>query len=156
MAAAGMHAQLWADLDLCADTAVELARHGMPLVLDHLAGLSPADHLGSYRFDKLLNALSSGLVWIKLTYLRRSAQPLDYRDMRGTIEALVAAAPNQLLWGSDWPFVRLAAAPDPASLLDQLQGWLGREAFARCMVENPARLLAAPKSLDDKTPTASN
>jgi len=154
MAAAGMHTQLWADLDLCADTAATLAQRGMPLVLDHLAGLSPQDRPGSYRFDKLVDALSSGLVWIKLTYLRRSAQPLDYQDMRETVEALAAAAPKQLLWGSDWPFVRMAAQPDPAFLLDQLLAWLGREGFARCMTENPARLFAATKSLDRQTATA--
>jgi len=148
IAAAGMHAQLWADLDLCADTAVELARHGMTLVLDHLAGLSPQDRPGTRGFDKMLDALSSGLVWIKLTYLRRSAQPLNYEDMRGTIEALVTAAPDRLLWGSDWPFVRLAATPDPGFLVDQLRAWLGREAFVRCMAENPTRLLAASRSLD--------
>ena len=154
IAAVGMHAQLWADLDLCADTAVELAQRGMPLVLDHLAGLSPEDQPGSYRFDKLIDALSSGLVWIKLTYLRRSAQPLDYQDMRETVEALAAVAPNQILWGSDWPFVRMGAQPDPAFLLDQLLAWLGRDAFLRCMTENPAKLFAATKSLDGQTATA--
>ena len=147
MATVGMHAQLWADLDLCVETAVTLAHQGMPLVLDHLAGLSPQDRPGSYRFDKLIDALSSGLIWVKLTYLRRSAQPLDYQDMRETVEALAAAAPNQLLWGSDWPFVRMAAQPDPAFLLDQLLAWLGREAFVRCMTENPARLFAATKGI---------
>lgn len=148
MAAVRMHAQLWADLDLCAETAIAMAQQGMPLVLDHLAGLSPQDRPGSYQFDKMVDALSSGLVWIKLTYLRRSAQPLDYQDMRETVEALVAAAPDQILWGSDWPFVRMAAQPDPAFLLDQLLAWLGKDAFVRCMTENPARLFAATKSLD--------
>lgn len=148
MAKVGMHAQLWADLDLCADTAMAMAQQGMPLVLDHLAGLSPQDRPGSYRFDKMVDALSSGLVWIKLSYLRRSAQPLDYQDMRDTVEALVAAAPDQLLWGSDWPFVRMAVQPDPAFLLDQLLAWLGKSAFVRCMTENPSRLFAATKGLD--------
>lgn len=156
MASVGMHAQLWADLDLCVDTATTMAHQGMPLVLDHLAGLSPQDRPGSYRFDKLVDALSSGLVWIKLTYLRRSAQPLDYQDMRDTVEALAAAAPDQLLWGSDWPFVRMAAQPDPAFLLDQLLTWLGREAFVQCMTENPTRLLMASKSLDGQTAPATS
>ena len=155
MAAVGMHAQLWADLDPCADMAATLAQQGMPLVLDHLAGLSPQDRPGSYRFDKMVDALSSGLVWIKLTYLRRSAQPLDYQDMRETVEALAAVAPSQILWGSDWPFVRMAAQPDPAFLLDQLLAWLGREAFVRCMAENPARLFTVTKSLDGQTAAAS-
>ena len=154
MTAVGMHAQLWADLDLCAETAIAMAQQGMPLVLDHLAGLSPQDRPGTYRFDKMVDAMSSGLVWIKLSYLRRSAQPLDYQDMRTTVEALAAAAPDNILWGSDWPFVRMAAQPDPASLLDQLLAWLGRDAFVRCMKDNPARLFAATKSLDGKTAAA--
>jgi predicted TIM-barrel fold metal-dependent hydrolase len=46
-----------------------------------------------------------------------------------------------LLWGSDWPFVRVAKAPDPASLLEQLHSWLGSDAFVRCLRTNPALLL---------------
>ena len=156
MAAVGLHAQLWADSELCADTAIAMADKGMPLVLDHLAGLSPQDRPGSHRFDKMVDALSSGLIWIKLTYLRRSARPLDYQDMRETVEALAEAAPNQILWGSDWPFVRLAEQPDPAFLLDQLQVWLGRDAFVRCMTQNPQRLFAATKGLDGQTAAATS
>lgn len=143
MVAAGMHAQLWADLDLCTDTAFSMAARGIPLVLDHLAGMNPDDRPGSYRFDRMADALASGMVWIKLTYLRRSALPLDYSDMQGTVAALVEAAPDRVIWGSDWPFVRMEASPDPLSMINQLYSWLGEDAFRRCVKENPDALIRA-------------
>jgi len=149
---AGMHAQLWADLDMCTDAAFSAAAHGMPLVLDHLAGMTPDDRPGSYRFDRMADALASGTVWIKLTYMRRSALPLDYSDMRATVAALVEAAPDRVIWGSDWPFVRMDARPDSEILLHQLHAWLGHDAFVRCVRDNPAALFVtgnhAGKMLD--------
>jgi len=147
MTAAGMHAQLWADLDRGTDAAFSAAASGMPLVLDHLAGMTAQDRPGTYRFDRMADALASGMVWIKLTYLRRSALPLDYSDMQATVAALAEVAPDRILWGSDWPFVRLDARPNPAMLVAQLRTWLGEDAFIRCLTDNPVALLAG-KCLD--------
>lgn len=146
MIAADMHAQFWADLDGCTDMAFSAAARGMPVVLDHLAGMMPDDRPGSYRFDRMVDALASGLVWIKLTYLRRSALPLHYGDMQGTVTALVEAAPDRVIWGSDWPFVRMDSRPDSAFLIDQLHSWLGDDAFWRCLRDNPAVLFAGRDS----------
>ncbi|MBO9601262.1 MAG: amidohydrolase family protein [Novosphingobium sp.] len=141
MADAGLHAQLWADGDTCAELAHGAAARGETLVLDHLAGLDPGDRPGSARFDRLAEALASGFVWIKLTWFRRSRLAGDYSDMEATVRALAECAPERVLWGSDWPFVRVDTPPDPAMLIGQLHSWLGSEGFARCLVTNPASLL---------------
>jgi predicted TIM-barrel fold metal-dependent hydrolase len=141
MADAGLHAQLWADGDTCATVAQICAARGEALVLDHLAGLDPDDRPGTPRFDRLADALASGCVWIKLTWFRRSRLPSDYSDMAAIVAALAERAPQRVLWGSDWPFVRVATPPDPARLLEQLHTWLGGEAFGHCLSTNPASLL---------------
>ena len=99
---------------------------GETLVLDHLAGLDPDDRPGTARFDRLADALASGLVWVKLTWFRRSRRPGDYGDMEAVVGALADCAPERILWGSDWPFVRTEQPPDPARLLGQLQVVAGR------------------------------
>ena len=132
---------IWADLDRCTEAAFSAAAGGMPLVLDHLAGMTALDRPGTYGFDRMADALASGMVWIKLTYLRRSALPLDYGDMQATVAALAEVAPDRILWGSDWPFVRRDARPDPAMLIAQLGAWLGYDALVRCLKANPAALL---------------
>jgi predicted TIM-barrel fold metal-dependent hydrolase len=146
MAVLGMHAQVWAELDTCTDLALSAASLDMPVVFDHLAGLSPGDLPGSYRFDRLADALASGSVWIKLTYLRRSGMPLDYGDMQAVVSSLAEVVPDRIIWGSDWPFVRMDARPDPGVLLDQLRGWLGDDVFTRCVRDNPTRLLGVGKT----------
>jgi len=136
-----MHAQLWADAASCADAAQRMAKQGMTLVLDHLAGLGPEDLPGSRNFDRIAEALDSGLLWIKLTYFRKSARPLDYGDMRPVVAALAEARPDRLLWGSDWPFVRMdGEQPDAGRLIGQLREWIGEDAFIRVVRDNPAML----------------
>ena len=141
MRAIGFHAHVWGSLEQCADLALGDAGDAMLLVFDHLAGLSPDDRPGTYRFDRLLDAIATGSAWIKLTYFRRSALPGDYSDMQPVVSALVEAAPHRVIWGSDWPFVRTARVPAPSALLNQLRTWLGEGAFRRCLSDNPAVLL---------------
>ncbi|OYW07956.1 MAG: hypothetical protein B7Z53_05460, partial [Rhodospirillales bacterium 12-71-4] len=52
-----------------------------------------------------------------------------------------AAAPAQMLWGTNWPHPNAQAIPDDAALLDLLAGWAPDEAQRRAiLVDNPARL----------------
>jgi predicted TIM-barrel fold metal-dependent hydrolase len=55
---------------------------------------------------------------------------------------LVRAAPERLVWGSDWPHTTQPKdTVNDASLVDLLQTWCGDEGVMdRILVENPARL----------------
>jgi predicted TIM-barrel fold metal-dependent hydrolase len=58
-------------------------------------------------------------------------------------QAFVKAAPERLVWGSDWPHPTQPddAKPDDALLLDLLAEWAPDEAVRRrILVDNPARL----------------
>jgi len=137
----GFHLQLWAPLAVCAQLAGEAAAMGMPLVLDHMAGIGPEAHPRDEAFAALLAAFREGNLWIKLTYHRQSKKPRDYSDMRHAVDLLAEANPDRLLYASDWPFVRMEGRePDPHFLLSQAHEWLGQERFRKVLVDNSAAL----------------
>jgi 2-pyrone-4,6-dicarboxylate lactonase len=55
---------------------------------------------------------------------------------------MLAANPDQLVWGSDWPHVRMTEQmPDDAHLVDLCLEWTGDDELVRkVLVDNPARL----------------
>ncbi len=55
--------------------------------------------------------------------------------------ALVAAAPDRVLWGTDWPHTNMATIPDDGDLADLLAAFVPDEALRRrILVDNPQRL----------------
>ncbi|RVD47512.1 2-pyrone-4,6-dicarboxylate hydrolase, partial [Mesorhizobium sp. M2D.F.Ca.ET.140.01.1.1] len=66
----------------------------------------------------------------------------DYDDLRPFHDRLVEANPQQVVWGSDWPFVRMGdQAPDVGALLDTFQRWVDDPALRQAiLVDNPARI----------------
>jgi D-galactarolactone isomerase len=58
-------------------------------------------------------------------------------------KALVKAAPERMLWASNWPHVSMTAEnyPDDAGLFDLLLDWARDEAVRRTiLVDRPSRL----------------
>ncbi|CAB3852510.1 4-sulfomuconolactone hydrolase [Achromobacter animicus] len=137
----GLHAQLWAPCDTYLRHLPALAKLDLPLVIDHLGSLVPARGAGDPVFQMLHGLLADGRIWMKLTVCRVGAAP-DYENARGIHDAFTRANPDQVLWGSDWPFVRMgAAAPSADALVDLAHDWLGNDALRRKVwVDNPARL----------------
>ncbi|MDX1575653.1 MAG: amidohydrolase family protein [Kiloniellales bacterium] len=140
----GWHLQLLIDVSQAPDQVRRLADLPVPTVIDHLGHLPAAlgcDHPG---FQALLGLLRDGRSWVKLSApYRLSAQAgPPYDDLRPMAEALLDAAPERALWGSDWPHPAIGGPrPDPAKLLDPLFDWIDDPALRRrVLVDNPARL----------------
>ena len=55
-------------------------------------------------------------------------------------QRLIAAAPDRVLWGTDWPHPNVRWEPDEADLVDLLPRFGDTAALQRLLVENPARL----------------
>jgi D-galactarolactone isomerase len=117
----------------------------VPVVFDHMANIAPdkggADHPA---FKALLRLLETGRVWVKLSapyQLSRSGAP-DYADYRAQGRAFVKAAPDRMVWGTNWPHPRVDAKPDEADLLDTLFDWTegDEKTIRKILVDNPARL----------------
>ena len=71
---------------------------------------------------------------------------LAYRDLRPVVEQLLAASPDRLVWGSDWPHPNIdVPMPNDGDLLDALPGWIDDPALIRkILVDNPAKLHRFP------------
>ncbi|QTI88155.1 amidohydrolase family protein [Streptomyces sp. AgN23] len=138
----GIHAQIWAGLDDCVRLVDEFADTGVPIVLDHMAQPDVAAGPHSAAFRALLDRVRGGAGWVKLTLCRVGDPARGYADARPFHDALVEAAPTRLLWGSDWPFVRMGeSAPDVADLADIFCDWVDDVALRqRILVHNPQRL----------------
>jgi 2-pyrone-4,6-dicarboxylate lactonase len=137
-----MHAQIWAAAETCVALASSLEPLGLPLVFDHMAGIDVTRGVGDPTFQVLLRLLAEGHIWIKLTVCRVSkTSPNDYSDVRPFHEALVRENPERLLWGSDFPFVRLEdRMPDMRRLIEIFLDWTPISAQQKVLVDNPARL----------------
>ena len=55
--------------------------------------------------------------------------------------ALIAAAPDRVLWGTDWPHPNVRHMPDDGDLVDLLADFApDEETRDRILVDNPERL----------------
>jgi len=94
-------------------------------------------------FQALLGLLGDGGCWVKVSGAHRvSTAAPDYPDAKALHEALVAANPEQLVWGSDWPHPRIEGEmPNAGHLLDLFNEWTPDDAIRRrILVANPAKL----------------
>ena len=123
-----------------------LLRLPTPIVFDHLGRIpQPAgvDH-PSYRV--VLGLVDKGRAWVKVSgaYHDTKVGPPTYADTSAVGNAFVKAAPERMVWGSDWPHPTvkdIANKPDDAILFDLLGGWAPDERTLRkVLVENPAAL----------------
>lgn len=148
----GLHAQLWASAATYAEHLPGLSKLGLPLVLDHLASPDVPAGPNAPSFQAVLNALRDGSVWVKLTLCRVAKDAPGYREARPFHDACIGANPQRLLWGSDWPYVRLQPVPDAGAMLDIFAEWTADPGLTqRILVENPQTLYGFA-SLDKAAP----
>jgi predicted TIM-barrel fold metal-dependent hydrolase len=61
--------------------------------------------------------------------------------------AYVKAAPDRMVWGSNWPHPNETSKPDDALSFDQLAHWAPDERIRnRILVDNPAALYGFPRA----------
>jgi D-galactarolactone isomerase len=114
-----------------------------PVVLEHLGYVRPQAEGMSPELRRLLEMLETGNIWICLSgpYLFSKVGPPYYPDAGIMVATCARAAPNRLLWGTDWPHPEVSVKPDDALLLDLLAAWVPDEAARnRILVSNPATL----------------
>jgi 2-pyrone-4,6-dicarboxylate lactonase len=138
----GMHVELWAGIADLPSLLPEVIATRLPVVVEHMGTLEGCSDPGERCFAELLAHLRAGDIWVKLALARND--PLgDPERLRRFHDALIEANPHNLVWGSDWPYMAMDAAPDAARLLDLFGEWVGdaaqRDAILR---RNPRRLYA--------------
>jgi 2-pyrone-4,6-dicarboxylate lactonase len=138
----GWHAQIWARADDHARLLPSLIPLGLPIVLDHMGSPTTGHGAGAAAFRQIVSHLADGDIWVKLPLCRNSRVFPDYSDLRPFHEALVTANPRHLVWGSDWPHVRMGdLAPDVGHLLDLFFTWVGSAATRQQILVDNAHAL---------------
>ena len=126
-----------------------LARLASPIVFDHMGHLPQPEGIGHPGFRIIRELIDKGRTWVKLsvTYDSSNDGPPGYADVNRVGQAYVRAAPERLVWGSNWPHPSEPAKPDDAMLFDLLAQWAPDEATRnRILVQNPETLYGFAKS----------
>jgi len=99
----------------------------------------------------VLALLRSGKVYVKISAAYRISQQPHYPDVVPIARAMIAANPDRIVWGTDWPHPG-AARRDPAVIepfrpeddgaaLSRVAQWAqDRTTLRKILVDNPARL----------------
>lgn len=143
LADAGLHAELWTDCEALPAIAPRLRELPVPVVLDHMGGFDVAAGIDEPGFRCLLSLLEDGRAWVKLCAYRNLLDGGDFERGRPFHEAMLRANAEALVWGSDWPHLRVTPAPDAAQLLAVFERWTADPSLvAKILRTNPARLYA--------------
>jgi predicted TIM-barrel fold metal-dependent hydrolase len=121
-------------------------------IIDHMARVRGQDGLAQPAFRLLLDLLQDDRFWVKLcSFDKISAVPkahvegsLPYLDMVPFAQAVIEAAPDRVIWGTDWPHGNTftpGRVPNEGDLLDLLAAIApDQKVRKRILVDNPARL----------------
>jgi D-galactarolactone isomerase len=148
----GWHVQFNLDGDQIAERADLLRRLPSQLVFDHMGHPTLPAGIQHASFGVMRELIDRGRTWIKLSgaYSNSQIGPPDYPEATKIAQAFVKAAPERMVWGSDWPHPgeqNKPPLPDDALLFDLLGVWAPEEATRRrILVENPETLYGFPKT----------
>lgn len=125
------------------DVADRLRSLPVNVCLDHMSSIPPEVPLTHPAWTALFRLLEGGRCWVKLSapyQLSRMPRPA-YADFGPQVTALVKAAPERMVWGTNWPHPMVEAKPDDAGLLDWLGEWVPEASLRQMiLVDNPVAL----------------
>jgi D-galactarolactone isomerase len=145
----GWHIQINAKPELIVEIEALLLRLPSPLVFDHLAHVPRDVGVEAPAFKTVRKLIDQGRTWVKLSgaYQDTKVGAPTYADATPIAQAYVKAAPERMVWGSDWPHPTEKEKPDDAVLFDLLAQWVPDEATRnRILVQNPETLYDFGKS----------
>jgi D-galactarolactone isomerase len=119
------------------------------IVFDHMANMPQPIGIDHPAFTIIRRLVDKGTTWVKLSLTNDSSKvgPPTYADVNKVGRAYVQAAPERMVWGSNWPHPTEPDKPNDALLFDLLTEWAPREETRhRILVENPERLYGFTKS----------
>jgi predicted TIM-barrel fold metal-dependent hydrolase len=146
----GWHVQIHMLADQIVQIEGLLQRVPSPIVFDHFGRIPGSAGVAHAAFGVIRKLIDDGRTWVKLSsaYLNTTVGPPSYADMRALAQAYVRAAPQRMLWGTDWPHpTEKTDKPDDAVLFDLLLDWVPDErTHHRILVENPEIVYGFPKA----------
>jgi D-galactarolactone isomerase len=147
--ALGWHVQLNATAEQIVASQDLLNRMVSPIVLDHMGHIPQPAGLDHPAVAIIRRLIDKGRTWVKLsvTYDSSKDGPPGYADVGRVAQAYVKAAPERLVWGSNWPHPSEPDKPDDAVLFGLMAQWAPEEATRnRILVQNPEALYGFGKT----------
>ena len=123
----------------------------IPVVIDHIARVKPAEGLRQAGFQLLLELMKQKHVWTKVSGADKICETmvhsyfgLPFVEVIPYAQAIIAAASDRVIWGTDWPHSNNFApghTPNDGDLVDLLAGFAPDEPTRKkILVDNPAVL----------------
>lgn len=137
----GWHMQFLMDVRTLPELMPRMTKLPVTGIVDHI-GHAPVDGgLDSPGFVALRQLVRDHGYWVKLSGAYRiSTQFPDFDDTVPFAQTLLDDAPDQMVWGSDWPHVALTQMPNTGKLRNLLAKWAPDEALRhKILVSNPHR-----------------
>ncbi len=150
----GWHIQMYTNLGVIVGLHDTIMQSAATVVIDHFGRLNAAAGLNQPGFDALLSLVRSGKVYVKLSAGYRVSEVAGYSDLDPFAEALIAANPDRMLWGTDWPHpfppkgtvrnpavIEKAHPEDNMAAIRRVARWARTQEIAKkILVDNPVRL----------------
>jgi 2-pyrone-4,6-dicarboxylate lactonase len=137
------HLQIQCEPQWLAEFGPALKRSPVPLVIDHIGRIDASLGLQQPHFDALCALLGDERFWVKVSGIDRiTRQGPPYGDALPFAAHLVAAFPDRVLWGNDWPHPQhTEPVPSDDALVDAIAQMAPSEAAReKLLVANPQRL----------------
>lgn len=149
------HVQIYTSTPVIGAIKETVAASPVPVVFDHFGGAQTELGLEQPGFPELIELVRAGHAHVKISGAYRASKLApDYPDVAPLARALIAANPERILWGTDWPHPDSVAVPgrkptdlapfhpiDDGRLMNQLPAWApDTAARKKILVDNPARL----------------
>jgi len=141
----GWHIELHVDPKVLVEHADWFRGLDLISVVDHLARIQTADGINQPAFRLLLELIERPNYWVKISGAdQRTNAPYPYADVVPFAHALIAKAPDRVLWGTNWPHSNLfqyGRTPNDGLLLNLMLDFAPDESIRnKILVDNPARL----------------
>ncbi len=119
----------------------------VPFIIDHMGRVRAEAGLEQRPFRQLLELMRNPLAWVKVCGAERvSAGRRPFADAVPFARALIEAAPERVLWGTDWPHPNISNdMPNDGELVDLLFQFCDDAGLRqKLLVDNPAALYDFP------------
>lgn len=117
-----------------------IRRLPVPFVIDHMGRVDASLGTEQPAFRALLDLTRLDRCWVKVSGAERISRH-PFAAAVAIARALVEAAPDRVLWGTDFPHPNLKEPVDEADLVDLIPQFAPTpESQRRLLVDNPARL----------------
>lgn len=128
---------------------------GMPVLIDHLGRADARLGVDDPNVRKTIELLKKGNFWVMLSLGEKiSVQGHPWNDVLPIARAYIDAAPDRVVWASDWPHpLSFSPPPNDAEMLELLYRYAPDKAERqKILVDNPAALFGFPSSCDSACP----